>query len=61
MKAGLYPKIAADGIRKNGRLYIPYFITCILMVALFYIMHFLGFSDMLKNFEGASTAKRCSA
>lgn len=57
MKAGLYPKIAADGIRKNGRLYIPYFITCILMVALFYIMHMLGFSDMLKNFEGASTAR----
>ena len=57
MKAGLYPKIAADGIRKNGRLYIPYFITCILMVALFYIMHMLGFSGMLKNFEGASTAR----
>ena len=56
MKAGLYPKIAADGIRKNGRLYIPYFITCILMVALFYIMHMLGFSGMLSNFEGASTA-----
>lgn len=57
MKAGLYPKIAADGIRKNGRLYIPYFITCILMVALFYIMHMLGFSDLLQNFEGASTAR----
>lgn len=57
MKAGLYPKIAADGIRKNGRLYIPYFITCILMVALFYIMHMLGFSGLLKNFEGASTAR----
>ena len=56
MKAGLYPKIAADGIRKNGRLYIPYFITCILMVALFYIMHMLGFSGLLKNFEGGSTA-----
>ena len=24
MKLGLYPKIAADGIRKNGRLYVPY-------------------------------------
>ena len=57
MKIGLYPKIAADGIRKNGRLYVPYIATCILMIAVFYIMHLLGFSDMLKNFEGASTAK----
>lgn len=57
MKIGLYPKIAADGIRKNGRLYVPYIATCILMIAVFYIMHLLGFSDMLQNFEGASTAK----
>ncbi len=57
MKIGLYPKIAADGIRKNGRLYLPYIATCILMIAVFYIMHLLGFSDMLQNFEGASTAK----
>ncbi|MBO4682142.1 MAG: ABC transporter permease [Clostridiales bacterium] len=57
MKAGLYPKIAADGIRKNGRLYIPYYVTSILMVALFYIMHLLGFSDLLRNFEGATTAR----
>ena len=57
MKIGLYPKIAADGIRKNSRLYVPYIATCILMIAIFYIMHLLGFSDMLKNFEGASTAK----
>lgn len=57
MKLGLYPKIAADGIRKNGKLYVPYIATCILMIAVFYIMHLLGYSDMLKNFEGAGTAK----
>ena len=57
MKLGLYPKIAADGIRKNGKLYVPYIATCILMVAVFYIMHLLGYSDMLQNFEGAGTAK----
>ena len=57
MKLGLYPKIAADGIRKNGKLYVPYIATYILMVAVFYIMHLLGYSDMLQNFEGAGTAK----
>ena len=57
MKTGLYPKIAADGIRKNARLYVPYMATCMLMIAIFYIMHMLGFSDILKNFEGASTSR----
>ena len=57
MRSALYPRIAVDGIRKNSKLYVPYIATCILMVAVFYIMHTLGFSDMLSNFMGASTAK----
>jgi len=57
MKAGLYPKIAADGIRKNSRLYLPYIGTCVLMVAIFYIMHLMGYSDGLGNFSGVGTAK----
>ena len=57
MKTGLYPRIAADGIRKNGRLYIPYIATSILMIAVFYIVHMLGFSDILIQFAGSGTAK----
>ena len=57
MKLGLYPKIAADGIRKNGRLYVPYIATSILMIAVYYIMHVLGFSDMIENIMGATTAR----
>ena len=43
MKIGFYPKMAVSGIRKNGRLYLPYIIASILMVAVFYIMHLMGF------------------
>ena len=57
MKAGFYPKMAVSGMRKNGRLYLPYITACILMVAVFYIMHLLGFSNMLENFAGAETAR----
>ena len=57
MKLGLYPKIAADGIRKNGRLYVPYIATSILMIAVYYIMHVLGFSDMIRNMMGETTAR----
>jgi len=53
---GLYPKIAYEGMRKNGKLYIPYCITCILMVAIYYIVHFLAFSGVLIGIPGASTA-----
>ena len=58
MKLGLYPKIAADGIRKNGRLYVPYIGTCILMIAVFYIMHLLGYSDIVDTYIDSSTAKQ---
>ena len=57
MKAGFYPKMAVSGMRKNGRLYVPYIAACILMVAMFYIMHLLGFSEMLEGFAGAGTAR----
>lgn len=57
MKAGFYPKMAVSGMRKNGRLYVPYIATCILMVSVFYIMHLLGFSNILEGFAGAGTAR----
>ena len=56
MKAGFYPKMAVVGMRKNGRLYVPYMITCILMVAMFYILHFLGFSGVMNGMAGGGTA-----
>ena len=48
----LYPKIAADGIRKNKRLYLPFYFSSILMVAVVYIVHFLGASDVLGGIQG---------
>ena len=57
MKTSFYPKMAVSGMRKNGRLYLPYIAACILMVAVFYIMHLLGYSEMLEGFEGAGTAR----
>ena len=56
MKAGFYPKMAVGGMNKNGRLYVPYLITCILMVAMFYILHFLGFSGVMNGMAGGGTA-----
>ncbi|MBQ0078590.1 MAG: ABC transporter permease, partial [Eubacterium sp.] len=56
MKLGFYPKMAADGMHKNGKLYTPYFITSIMMVAVYYILNFLGFSEVLYGIPGGHTA-----
>lgn len=56
MRLGFYFKLAGDSMKRNGRLYGPYFLTCILMVAVYYIMHFLGYSGVMTGMAGGSTA-----
>ncbi len=55
MNAVFYPKLAWDGIRKNKQLYIPYIITCIGMVMMYYIVYFLSYSSAMENVPGAYT------
>lgn len=55
MKAGFYPKLAWDGIRKNKKFYLPYILTCIGMVMMFYIIHYLAAMPTLKDMPGGST------
>lgn len=38
MRKMMYPRLAADNLRKNAQAYIPYIITCILSIGMFYIM-----------------------
>ena len=38
MKMGLYPRLAADGIRRNRRVYLPYLLTLAGTAAAFYII-----------------------
>ncbi len=52
MKLGFYPHLAWDGIRKNGRLYLPYLLTCIVMVMMYYIVAFLSVSENITNLRG---------
>lgn len=52
MKHNLYPKLAWTGICKNSRLYLPYILTCIGMVMMFYIVSFLSSSEYLASCKG---------
>ena len=42
MRTMFYPRLAWDGLRKNRRLVFPYMLTCICMIAMFYILAFLA-------------------
>ena len=55
MRANLYPRLAWDGIRKNKRFYAPYLLTCIGMVMMCYILHYLASMPSLKDMPGGDT------
>ena len=55
MRANLYPKLAWDGIRKNKRFYLSYILTCIGMVMMFYIIHYLAAMPTLKEMPGGDS------
>lgn len=57
MKKGIYSRLAITGISKNKKLYIPYILTCIGMVMMFYIITFLASSDVMINYPGGDTIK----
>lgn len=57
MKINFYLKLAMSSIRKNKRMYVPYIFTCIGMIMMFYIVMFLGVSDILNNLRGRETIR----
>ena len=55
MKKLFYPRLAFDGIRKNKRLYLPYILTQIGMIMMYYIVIFLRYGESLKGTFGEGT------
>lgn len=51
----LYTRLAAQGIRRNARTYIPFIITCACMAAVFYITSFLSGSSFITEMSGGGT------
>ena len=52
---GFYPRLAFDGIRKNSRMYVPYLLTCVLMVCMHYILLALSAEVQLRQIRGAGS------
>ena len=57
MNNGLYTRLAVMNIKKNKQFYLPYLLTGILTVAMFYIMWTLKENEGLDRLRGASSVK----
>ena len=55
MKRGLYSRLAWLGMRKNGRLYLPYLVAGAVMTMIWYILVSLGYSEKVGRMHGGST------
>lgn len=51
-----YARLAADNIKKNKRVYLPYIITCVLMAAMIYIISSLASNPDLHTMKRGATA-----
>ena len=49
------PKLALSNMKKNGKFYLPYMITCIITVAMFYIMGSIVTDPGIKKIPHAET------
>lgn len=54
MSKFFYMRLAVNNIRKNGRTYIPYILTCIMTVMMFYIMLSLSGNPGIESMRGSA-------
>ena len=57
MKMGFYSRLASDGIRKNKRIYFPYILMCVVLIAMYYIVSFLQYTDTTSGIVGVRTIR----
>ena len=57
MKVGFYPKLAADSIRKNKKMFTPFIMTCVGMVMMFYIIMYIGLCSVPDSMMGAESVR----
>lgn len=54
MKRSLFLRLAVQGMKKNKRLYVPYLLTCIGMIMMYFLIQSISSSVLLSNMKGGS-------
>ena len=54
MSSGFYAKLAFTNIKKNKKTYLPYILTCIGTILMFYVMMFIASNPGLSSMKGGS-------
>lgn len=57
MRSSFYPKLAAGNIRKNAKIYIPFMLTGIITIAMFYIIKSIAYNKGLNEMPGTFQVK----
>lgn len=52
-----YQRLAVANIKKNGKTYFPYILTCICSIMMYYMMHFMSANKGLDNMSGGVQLK----
>ena len=52
LSKSFYFKLAAENIRKNSKTYIPFILTCIITIAMFYIISSLSYNPGIREMSG---------
>lgn len=55
MRKLFFLRLAVDGMKKNRQIYLPYLLTCICTVMMFYILQALSYSPLLYLMRGGSS------
>ena len=54
MRKGFFARLAAGNIRKNAKTYLPYILTCVVTVAMFYVVKSLSLNPGLESMAGGN-------
>lgn len=57
MRKFFYAKLALINIKKNGKTYFPYMLTCIGTSVMYYILHFISVNEGLDQMSGGTSLK----
>lgn len=55
LSSSIYGKLAVTNLKKNRKSYVPYIFTCVVTIAMFYIMHALVYNKGIRQMPGSDS------